>query len=193
VKNKLGGEIMDDVKLLQGIKAKKPACYEALIDRYISYVTVVVSSVAKDSLSSADIEEISSDVFIKIWTDGHKISLQGETLKPYLAKIARNMTINKLRKTQRYEVLPLNEDIITASGDGTENEVINLEDTRVINETVNSLGEPDKEIFIRRYFYLEKVTEIAQRLEINENTVATKLSRARKYLKSQLIERGVTI
>jgi len=179
--------------LLKGIKAQKPSCYEALIDKYIAYVTVVVSSVARESLSCADIEEISSDVFIKIWTDAQKISLRGESLKPYLAQIARNMAINKIRAARRQEVLPLNEDVVIASEDMPEDEVISLEKTRIINETVGSLGEPDKEIFIRRYFYLEKVNEIAVKLDINENTVATKLYRARAFLKNKLTERGVTL
>lgn len=182
---------MNDLQLLEGIKDKKASCYEILIDRYIRYVTVVVSSVSKNNLSTQDIEEISADVFIKIWTNAEKISLKGETLKPYIAKMARNMTINKIRKIDNGEILPLDEDIISTSDATPAERVISLQNTQIINESINGLDEPDREIFIRRYFYLEKIAAIAGKLGINENTVATKLARSKKRLKGLLFERGV--
>ena len=191
MKNKIRGDNVDDLQLLEGIKDKKAPCYEILIDRYIRYVTVVVSSVSKNNLSTQDIEEISADVFIKIWTNAEKISLKGETLKPYIAKMARNMTINKIRKISNGEILPLDEDIISTSDATPAERVISLQNTQIINESINGLDEPDREIFIRRYFYLEKIAEIAGKLGINENTVATKLARSKKRLKDLLFERGV--
>lgn len=182
---------MEDHELLKGIKNKNPQSYEALIDKYIRYVTAVVSSVGRDVLTPEDIEEISSDVFIKIWTDGGKIKLISDSLKSYLAKAARNMTINRLRKLNKGQYLPLEEDIIFLEDESPAEKVISLENSEVINESINSMGEPDREIFIRRYFFLEKVADIARKLGINENTVATKLSRSRKALKSLLMERGV--
>jgi RNA polymerase sigma-70 factor (ECF subfamily) len=182
---------MEDYELLKGIKNKNVKCYEALIDKYIRYVTVVVSSVGKDTLTAEDIEEISSDVFIKIWTDGHKIDLKSDTFKPYLAKVARNMTINKLRKLNKGKVLPIDEDIILIDHGTPADNIITLENAEIISTSIKEMEEPDREIFIRRYFFLEKVIDIAGKLGINENTVATKLSRCRKALKKSLIERGV--
>ena len=182
---------MEDYELLKGIKGKNVKCYEALIDKYIRYVTIVVSSVGKDTLSAEDIEEISSDVFIKIWTDAHKINLKSDTFKPYLAKVARNMTINRLRKLCKGQVLPLDEDIIWVECGTPEEKIITLENTEIISESIKGMEEPDREIFIRRYFFLEKIGDIARKLGINENTVATKLSRSRKALKKFLMERGI--
>lgn len=182
---------MDDFQLLDGIRHKDSTCYEALIDKYVRYATVVISSVCKNNLSTQDIEEICADVFIKIWESADRISLKSETIKPYLAKIGRNMTINKIRKLAGKEILPLDEDIISTCDDTPADKVISMQNTQIINESINDMDEPDREIFIRRYFFFEKIAEISSKLGMNENTVATKLSRGRKDLKRLLLERGV--
>ena len=60
----------------------------------------------------------------------------------------------------------------------------------LINELVSALPEPDREIFIRRYFYMEKLSEIAKHIGINPATVGTKLFRGKKKLEQLLKERG---
>lgn len=48
---------------------------------------------------------------------------------------------------------------------------------------VQDMGEPDREIFIRRYFYLEKVRDIASRLNMQEKAVTARIRRAKDKLR----------
>ena len=57
-------------------------------------------------------------------------------------------------------------------------------------EAVDTLGEPDCEIFKRHYFLYQKTEDIAAALGMNGATVRTKLARGRQKLKSYLEERG---
>jgi RNA polymerase sigma-70 factor (ECF subfamily) len=52
------------------------------------------------------------------------------------------------------------------------------------------MSELDREIFIRYYFFMEKTTEIAEQLDMNESTVRSRLSRGRSYLRQVLTEGG---
>lgn len=73
---------------------------------------------------------------------------------------------------------------------GPEEGVLELELKAVCREAVDSLGQPDSEIFMRRYFLYQKTGDIAQALGLNTNTVRSKLSRGREKLKEHLEERG---
>ena len=53
-------------------------------------------------------------------------------------------------------------------------------------ETVMSLGEPDSEIFVRRYKFDEKIKDISKAMGLNISTVKTRLSRGKRKLRKML-------
>lgn len=54
---------------------------------------------------------------------------------------------------------------------------------------VAALPEPDHEIFLRRYYYLQPCRQIARALGMQEHTVNVRLSRGRARLKQQYLAR----
>lgn len=61
---------------------------------------------------------------------------------------------------------------------------------RVINQFVASLSEREQNLFVRRYFFSEPIKAIADRFDMNENSVNVTLSRIRKRLRSHLSKEG---
>lgn len=57
---------------------------------------------------------------------------------------------------------------------------------RRFNEFVRDLAEPDRSIFVRRYFALEAIASIANRYHLSRGAVDSRLSRIRKSLKTAL-------
>ena len=54
--------------------------------------------------------------------------------------------------------------------------------------------DPETEIlFVRRYVYLETVSELAERFSLDENHISVKLYRARKMLKKLLEKEGIKL
>ena len=53
--------------ILQKIYAGDPAGLEALMERYIPYVSAVVWNILRNSMSIEDGEEVVSDVFMAAW------------------------------------------------------------------------------------------------------------------------------
>lgn len=181
---------MEECYILQGMRESNILCYEQLIDTYSSYIVRVVIKVAGNRLSKEDVEELCTDVFVKLWEDRQKIEIGEGKLKSYIGAIARNRTLNCLRARGKYELVPLEEDCIEY--ETPESNLIQEEEAKVINEVVSTLPEPDREIFIRRYFYMEKVIDISKAMGINTQTVGTKLFRGKKKLEKVLRERGKT-
>ena len=182
--------LVNEKELLEGLKQDDLACYEQLIDRYSSYVVAVVSKVADGQLGHGDIEELCADVFIKLWDKRKSLTIGEGKLKAYIAALARNKTINLLKVKGKGISIPLEEDFIDYTS--PESEVLRQEESQLVNEVIATLPEPDREIFIRRYFYMEKVVDISRRLGINVATVGTKLFRSKKKLEATLRERGVS-
>ncbi len=140
-----------------------------------------------------DIEECISDTFLKLWRAVDGIDLQKGNLKAYAASIARNTAINRLRSQKRvYELLPLEEDGLEMELD-LESELSRKRNGEIVRQTVLELPEPDREIFIRRYFYCERVKAIALQMGLSPKAVENKLFRGRQRLKELLIQRGASM
>lgn len=74
-----------------------------------------------------------------------------------------------------------------------ESELSRQRNREIVRQTVSELSEPDREIFIRRYFYCERVRTIALRLGLSPKAVENKLFRGKQKLKALLMERGIAI
>ena len=58
--------------------------------------------------------------------------------------------------------------------------------TDLVWNAVMSLGEPDNEIFVRRYKFDEKIRDISNAMGLNISTVKTRLSRGKRKLRKIL-------
>ena len=50
------------------------------------------------------------------------------------------------------------------------------------------MPEPDREIFLRHYFYEQSAAEIALLLDMSTNTVKSRLRRGRERLRAELVK-----
>ena len=64
-----------------------------------------------------------------------------------------------------------------------ENDYINKELKKTLIDAVKSLGEPDSEIIIRKYYFGETTRQISNRLSMTINAIDTRASRALKRLR----------
>lgn len=164
--------------------------FEKIIDRYTAYVVTVISKVAKERLNREDIEELASDVFAKLWERKNELNIQEGKEKAYIGASARNHTLNLLKKRGLLSTIPLEEDVISDNAT-PEKVLLEEEEATTIRQVIESLSEPDDEIFIRRYFYFEKIIDIARALNMKEQTVTTKLHRGKQKLAKLFKERGI--
>ena len=174
---------MKEETILQKMRRGDPAGLQALMDCYIPYVSAVVWNILRGAMAKEDAEEVVSDVFLAAWEQATDIS-PGKA-KAWLGAVARNKAKNKLRGMGR--TLPLEEDVLEIPDDCTPVSAAEAEEEReLIRRAVDHLGEPDREIFLRHYFYAQTVSEIGERMRLKESTIKTRLRRGRMRLKELL-------
>lgn len=178
----------EDRMILEGICRREQDAFRKLFDKYGTYVVAVTAKVAGNALSVQDIEEISSDVFAKLWKKGPELRLSKGSLKNLIGVITRNCTLNALRAKHRILADQLDEEAVSCPS--AEDRYIEGETAAALWEVINCLETLDREIFLRRYFYLERVTDIARDKEMNEKTVSSRLTRARQKLRDAIVRRG---
>lgn len=180
---------MDEHKALKELKRKNENALIWFIDRYSAYVGTIIYNIIGSSLPGADIEEISSDVFFTLWRNAEKIA-PGK-VKAYLGGIARNKAKERTRKAGIE--LPLEGDVLLVSSENPEQDFQEREQALFIQKTILALQHPEREIFIRHYYYCQPVSVIAEEMNVNLSTVKTKLRRGREKLKELLTRGGYII
>lgn len=172
-------------KLMQGDEN----ALEAIIDRFTPLVSTIVYNLANGSLSTADIEDLTSETFIALWYNRGKVL--PDRLKGYICCIAKNKTKNKLISMSRHQAVNI-ENADYADGLAVADKIEDKIVTEVLREALDIIGEPDKEILIRHYYYYQSSTEISERIGMKSETVKSRIKRAREKLKTILSERGFT-
>lgn len=173
-------------KLAARLRRGDTAALEEMIELYTPYACAVVENVLGGVLGEEDAEELVADAFTALWYN--RANVRDGAIKPYLAAIARNKAKSRLRALRVSE--PLEDDIPIAELNLPEEKYILDELADIARRAVESLPEPDCEIFKRHYFLYQRTEDIAAALHLPGATVRTKLARGRKRLKAYLVERG---
>ena len=174
--------------ILRKMRSADPEGLEQLMERYIPYVSAVVWNILRYSMTPQDAEEVVSDVFLAAWNQAAEI--QSGSAKAWLGAVARNKARTRLR--QAGQTLPLEEDVLEIPDEVTPDaRVEQAEEQKLVRKAVEQLGQPDREVFLRHYYYAQTVQEISQAMALNESTVKTKLRRGRMRLKTILLRWGV--
>ena len=74
-----------------------------------------------------------------------------------------------------------------------EAELTSQELGRLMNAFLGTLTKENRMVFLRRYWYVDTVAEIAARYGITENAVNTRLHRTREKLREYLKMEGIAV
>lgn len=177
---------MKEEKAIHKISERDPRGLEALMDRYIPYVSAVVWNILRHAMTVEDAEEVVSDVFLTAWQRPGDLCVG--KVKAWLGAVARNKAKNKLR--QLGKELPLEEDLLELSDGITPLDAIERrEEAELVRQAVDSLPQKDRELFLRHYYYAQTVEEISKCMRMPQATVKSRLRRGRMKLKDYLIRR----
>lgn len=176
---------MEDEKIVQLILREENLGLEAAMAKYQGLAFAIALSVLGGG-SREDAAECVNSAFHDLWR-----SMPGydgrASLKGWIALLARRRAIDRLRQNQRRGQgrtdFPL-EDF--PAGDPCAEIIEEVDFNRRFNEFIRGLPEPDRSIFVRRYFALEDITHIACRYNLTRGAVDSRLSRLRKSLKIAL-------
>ena len=143
--------------------------------------------------SEDDIEETVADTYINFWRNRKKFKQDEKySLKSYLYAIARNAARDKRRSLKKADIFSLEElELVLVSDDNIEMQYEKKEMEAVLHSCLEAMKEPDKTIFLYRYFYGYKTSEIGKMLNLSTKKVENILYRGKDKLRKDLEERGI--
>ena len=175
---------------IERLKANDTAALEKIIQECSGYVCTIIRNFARGCLSSEDIEELTADVFVQLWRSRERLR-EDAPLSPYLAAIARNCVKNRFRMMQRrIPVWQSLEDLCLPDETDLCQQAEQADAIAALLEGLEKLGEAERELIIRFYFYGEKTSEIAAARSLSDTAVRLRLHRSRGKLRKYMVERG---
>ena len=106
-------------------------------------------------------------------------------LKTWLSIVARTQALNKRREIARQDAVPLLETDFL-QGLGLVEKLLKEETRQKLAVAINALGEPEREIIIRRYYYQQKPREIALALQMSVKQIDNRLYQTKRKLRQAL-------
>ena len=186
---------MDDEAIIGLYWARSEEAIRRTAEKYGGYCGQIIRRVLGDG---RDAEECLSDTWLGAWSSIPP--RRPNCLSVYLGKITRNLSLNRARSYTAQKrglgqtdlVLSELEDCIPADND-VEQILDEMILTRSINQFLRAQPRQKRNIFIRRYWYLYPIRNIAAAYGMSESKVASLLFRMRNELKSCLEKEGITL
>jgi len=182
---------VEDRQIIKLLKKSPDDGLSAVLTQYGGLLKAIAVRILGPDCQS-DAEECVADTLVSFWKafssfDGEKSG----SLKAYLCRVARNTAINRKRKLSRCLDITLEWEL--EDGLDMEDTVLGSLDRQAVTEAVDSLPEPDRTIFIRRYYCGQPVKAIACEMGLSVKTVENSLHRKKSRLRSKLMERGILL
>ena len=125
--------------------------------------------------------------------------LRPDPLRAYVAKIARNLAIDRYRynraagRDSRGDLLLEELSEVVSDGDTPERYLENAEIGAAVSDFLRTQNSRDRRLFLRRYYFGDSVEALARDAGISVNHASVKLYRLRARLRDYLLERGIPV
>lgn len=186
---------MDDSKIVALYLLRDEAAIRQTAEKYGSRLRSLAFGIVGDSQTA---EECENDTYMEAWSTIPPHEPEGY-LYAFLARITRHISLNCCRDRRRLkrsalicELSSEMEQCIPAPDDAA-CRVDDLVLRDAINGFLGSLNAEKRNIFVRRYWYLDSVAAISRRFSISESKVKTTLFRCRAGLREYLEKEGYTL
>lgn len=183
--------MLEDSKIIELFFARVE---QAIVELSVKYGTVcnrIARNILKNDL---DAEECVNDTYLAAW---NTIPPQKpEPLRTYIFRIVRNIAIAKYhantseKRNSYYDVAFEELENCFAASVTVEQEISAKELSQQIDRFLAALDEESQVMFVRRYWYSDSISDIAERFKISNNNVSVRLSRIRDKLKTHLKKEG---
>jgi RNA polymerase sigma factor (sigma-70 family) len=173
-----GGHV--DEKIIELVKSSKDKGLTLMQEQYSGLMHYIVRGILQNE---SDIEECISDICIKVWNSIESYSPEKGKFSTWLTVISRNTALNYM-KSKYTEHDELKEE--TADKHSVEDDVLRRERAEELKCAIRTLSPEEQHIFYRKYYYLQRTSQIAAELGMTERSVEGRLYRLRKKLQKKL-------
>lgn len=177
----------DDTLLLKTLRKDPNTGMKLLMERYAGLLcSVIKGKMLMPPFTAEDIEDCVSDTLIEFYYGLSKYDPAKGSIKAWLCVMARSNAIDRVR--ERYAIpaaVSLEEAGGHTDGVSLEGRLLRQEERSQLLEAIQALGEPDREIIVRKYYLSQSSKEIVARLGMTVSNVDTRTHRAIEKLRKQ--------
>ena len=180
---------LSDEQVVADVLDGQTALFEVLMRRYNERMYRAARAIVRDD---AEAEDIMQQAYVNAYANLRQFKGQAQ-FSTWLTKIAINEALLRVRRNRRYS--PLGEEnesvelLKPQSPRDPERQAASGELRVLLESAIDRLPEGAREVFMLREVEGMSTLEVAQALDVSEDAVKTRLSRARSALRRDLIER----
>lgn len=173
---------------IKALREKNIEALDFIMDTYSNLIFKVAYKVLnKRELS----EECINDVFLKVWNNIDRFNKEDDKFKNWICTITKYTAIDMLRSEKKHSNnLSIEEEVLNSKSE-LEKDFQNDNDLLIIKNEINSMDKIDREIFIRRFYYGEKIKVISEKLGMTDNAINLRILRGRKRLSEKIREEKI--
>ena len=183
---------LPDEEIVELYFARNERAIKETDHKYGKYLLTIAYNIVRDQL---DCEECLNDTYLSTW---NRIPpTRPSVFQAFLSKIMRNVAVDKYRHNTADKRIPselvvsLNElDNCLPDEMSMEEEQAIAELSRMLNDYLLRLSDRERLLFVCRYYYADKISEIAKMLQAGERTVYRELAELRDGLRAHLEKEG---
>ena len=181
---------MDDLQIIELYFVRDEQAINATDDKYgklCLHVAINILSNQEDS------EECVNDTYLNVW---NKIPpTRPNNFKAFICKITRNLSLKKLETANAMKrtgtaILSLEEIEETVPDSGISPEISYEELGKLISAFLWKQSEDVRNVFLRKYWFFDSVSDIAERYTFSEAKVKSMLFHTRNKLQDYLEKEG---
>lgn len=186
---------MDDNKIIDLYWARSQQAITESETKYGPYCRTV----ARNILDRAeDAEECVNDTWMRAWQA--MPPQRPAALRAFFGKLTRNLSLDRWRQLRAAKrggsqvPLALEELEGCLSGRDRVDEALDARETAAaISRFLRALPDEDRRLFVRRYWHLESIRDLALRFSMSEGQAKSRLHRIRQQLRQALEEEGIAV
>lgn len=174
---------ISDAQLLDGIRDDNYMCYNILFHRYYDKICQYAYSILKNK---EDSENVAQDLFLNIWKKRKQIEIK-DSISGYLFRMAKNMSLNSLRSSGRYEGIQNLESLISSEGDILEKEEFRIS----LFDCIDRLPKQARKVFLLSKIEGIRQGKISEKLGISVKTIKNQIWISMQRLRKCLELKGI--
>ena len=161
---------------------------EAFVQLFRRHAPSVLRFTARIVGSAADSEDIVQETFIALWSKRKTVAAVDGSMLPWLLTTCKLKARNHLRKRDN-QTLPLLGETILSVSSGLSKQQDDLEELRTVLQDVESLSPLERDAIVMCVINEVPYKDAARLLGVSSSSVAKRVERGRKRLRSAREER----
>lgn len=163
--------------ILQKLRARDEDGLKAFLKQYKGLVNYIINGILKDE---RDREECLNDVCMKIWNGIDSFDEDKGSFNVWLTAVSRNTALSILKRVKTEEELDEEYGEYSMS---PEYVYLERERERELHRLIEKLAKTDRDLFWRKYYYMQSTKKISDEMDMSERAVEGHLYRIKKKLR----------